>query len=212
MLKLYSTDWSPWVRKVRIAAIERGLDDQIELVPANIGFAEKTLKTVESDLVKYNPSGRVPTLITEDGNYIFDSTVIVHYLDEIGDSETIIPKDRDKKIYSLKINALVDEVIDSLRHITFENKKDINVRLPDWMEALDKKVRRGINVLQEEIKNFSNKDVGILNLADIGLIILLGSIKRNPNSIYKNLSVQLDSWYDEMQNRLSVKDTNPPSL
>ena len=212
MLKLYSTDWSPWVRKVRIAAIERGLDDQIELVPANIGFAEKTLKTVESDLVKYNPSGRVPTLITEDGNYIFDSTVIVHYLDEIGDSETIIPKDRDKKIYSLKINALVDEVIDSLRHITFENKKDINVRLPDWMEALDKKVRRGIDVLQEEIKNFSNKDVGILNLADIGLIILLGSIKRNPNSIYKNLSVQLDSWYDEMQNRLSVKDTNPPSL
>jgi len=212
MLKLYSTDWSPWVRKVRIAAIERGLDDQIELVPANIGFAEKTLKTVESDLVKYNPSGRVPTLITEDGNYIFDSTVIVHYLDEIGDSETIIPKDRDKKIYSLKINALVDEVIDSLRHITFENKKDINVRLPDWMEALDKKVRRGIAVLQEEIKNFSNKDVGILNLADIGLIILLGSIKRNPNSIYKNLSVQLDSWYDEMQNRLSVKDTNPPSL
>jgi len=212
MLKLYSTDWSPWVRKVRIAAIERGLEDQIELVPANIGFAEKTLKTVESDLVKYNPSGRVPTLITEDGNYIFDSTVIVHYLDEIGDSETIIPKDRDKKIYSLKINALVDEVIDSLRHITFENKKDINVRLPDWMEALDKKVRRGIAVLQEEIKNFSNKDVGILNLADIGLIILLGSIKRNPNSIYKNLSVQLDSWYDEMQNRLSVKDTNPPSL
>ena len=212
MLKLYSTDWSPWVRKVRIAAIERGLEDQIELVPANIGFSEKTLKTVESDLVKYNPSGRVPTLITEDGNYIFDSTVIVHYLDEIGDSETIIPKDRDKKIYSLKINALVDEVIDSLRHITFENKKDINVRLPDWMEALDKKVRRGINVLQEEIKNFSNKDVGILILADIGLIILLGSIKRNPNSIYKNLSVQLDSWYDEMQNRLSVKDTNPPSL
>jgi len=212
MLKLYSTDWSPWVRKVRIAAIERGLDDQIELVPANIGFAEKTLKTVESDLVKYNPSGRVPTLITEDGNYIFDSTVIVHYLDEIGDSETIIPKDRDKKIYSLKINALVDEVIDSLRHITFENKKDINVRLPDWMEALDKKVRRGIAVLQEEIKNFSNKDVGILNLADIGLIILLGSIKRNPNSIYKNLSVQLDSWYYEMQNRLSLKDTNPPSL
>ena len=90
MLKLYSTDWSPWVRKVRIAAIERGLEDQIELVPANIGFSEKTLKTVESDLVKYNPSGRVPTLITEDGNYIFDSTVIVHYLDEIDKVHTYI--------------------------------------------------------------------------------------------------------------------------
>ena len=98
MLKLYSTDWSPWVRKVRIASIERGIDDQIELVSASIGFAEKTLKTVESDLVKYNPSGRVPTLVTEDGKYIFDSTVIVHYLDEIGDAETIIPKDIDKKI------------------------------------------------------------------------------------------------------------------
>ena len=123
-MKLYSTDWSPWVRKVRIAAIERGIDDQIELIPANIGFADKTLKTVESDLVKYNPSGRVPTLVTQDGNYIFDSTVIVHYLDEIGDSESIIPRDIDKKIYSLKMNALVDEVIDSLRHIAFENKTE----------------------------------------------------------------------------------------
>ena len=212
MMKLYSTDWSPWVRKVRIAAIERGIDDQIELIPANIGFADKTLKTVESDLVKYNPSGRVPTLVTQDGNYIFDSTVIVHYLDEIGDSESIIPRDIDKKIYSLKINALVDEVIDSLRHITFENKKDISLRLPDWMEALDKKVRRGIDVLKEEFKNFSSKDVSVLNLADISLIILLGSIKRNPNSIYKNLSVQLDTWYEEMQDRVSVKDTNPPCL
>jgi len=211
-MKLYSTDWSPWVRKVRIAAIERGIDDQIELIPANIGFADKTLKTVESDLVKYNPSGRVPTLVTQDGNYIFDSTVIVHYLDEIGDSESIIPRDIDKKIYSLKINALVDEVIDSLRHITFENKKDISLRLPDWMEALDKKVRRGIDVLKEEFKNFSSKDVSVLNLADISLIILLGSIKRNPNSIYKNLSVQLDTWYEEMQDRVSVKDTNPPCL
>ena len=80
-MELYSIDWSPWVRKVRIAAIERGIDNNIKLLPADIGFADKTLKIVESNLSTLNPSGRVPTLITDDGQSIYDSTVIVHYLD-----------------------------------------------------------------------------------------------------------------------------------
>ena len=45
-MKLYHVDWSPFARKVRIAAIERGINDQIELIEVNIGFAEKTLKII----------------------------------------------------------------------------------------------------------------------------------------------------------------------
>ena len=211
-MELYSIDWSPWVRKVRIAAIERGIDNNIKLIPADIGFADKTLKIIESNLSTLNPSGRVPTLITEDGQSIYDSTVIVHYLDNIGKEIPIIPKDNNKKITCLKINALVDEVIDSLRHISLENRREENTRLPDWLEALDKKIRRGIEVIESNIDFLSSPNTKVLNLADINTIILIGTIRRNPSSQYNIFSDELNNWYKEMNVRGSVSETIPPSL
>jgi glutathione S-transferase len=211
-MELYSIDWSPWVRKVRIAAIERGIDNNIKLLPADIGFADKTLKIVESNLSTLNPSGRVPTLITDDGQSIYDSTVIVHYLDTIGEEFSIIPKDNGKKINCLKINALVDEIIDSLRHISLENRREENKRLSDWLDALDKKVRRGIEVIETYINFLSLSNTQVLNLADISIIILLGTIKRNPKSNYDIFSDNLNDWFNQMSERESVKRTKPPYL
>ena len=121
-MKLFHVNWSPFVRKVMIAAIERDIENQIELIEANIGFADRTLKIVESDLTNYNPSGRVPTLITDSGESIYDSTVIVHYLDTIGEALPIIPINNQDKIRALKLDALVQEVIDSLRLTSHENR------------------------------------------------------------------------------------------
>ena len=211
-MELYSIDWSPWVRKVRIAAIERGIDSNIKLIPADIGFADKTLKIVESNLSTLNPSGRVPTLITDNGQSIYDSTVIVHYLDSIGKEFSIIPKDNDKKINCLKINALVDEIIDSLRHISLENRRAENIRLSHWLDALDKKVRRGIEVIESNIDFLSSSNSQVLNLADISIIILLGTIKRNPKSNYDIFSNNLNAWFNQMSERESVKRTKPPNL
>jgi glutathione S-transferase len=211
-MELYSIDWSPWVRKVRIAAIERGIDNNIKLLPADIGFADKTLKIVESNLSTLNPSGRVPTLITDDGQSIYDSTVIVHYLDTIGEEFSIIPKDNGKKINCLKINALVDEIIDSLRHISLENRREENKRLSDWLDALDKKVRRGIEVIETYVNFLSLSNTQVLNLADISIIILLGTIKRNPKSNYDIFSDNLNDWFNQMSERESVKRTKPPYL
>ena len=211
-MELYSVDWSPFVRKVMIAAIERGIDSNIKLITANIGFADKTLKSVESSLTNFNPSGRVPTLITDDGQSIYDSTVIVHYLDSIGNENLIIPEENNKKINCLKINALVDEVIDSLRHISLENRREENTRLPDWLEALDKKIRRGIEVIESNIDFLSSPNTKVLNLADISTIILIGTIRRNPSSPYNIFSNELNDWFKEMNMRGSVSETIPPSL
>ena len=212
-MELYSIDWSPWVRKVRIAAIERGIESNIKLVNTNIGFEDKTLKKfIDNNITKVNPSGRVPTLITEDGKTIYDSTVIVHYLDSIGNETPIIPEEINKKIYCLKINALVDEVIDSLRHISLENRREESIRLPEWLEALDQKIIRGIEVIESNINFLSSFNAKVLNLADISTIILIGSIRRNPNSPYNIFSDELNKWYDVMSERISVSSTVPPSL
>lgn len=211
-MELYSIDWSPFARKVRIAAIERDIESNIKLITANIGFADKTLKRTKSNLTNFNPSGRVPTLITDDGQSIYDSTVIVHYLDTIGDKAHVIPNDNYKKVICLKFNTLVDEVIDSLRHISLENRREEKIRLPNWLEALDEKVRKGIEVIENDIDFLSKSSTQILNLADISIIILMGTIKRNPSSIYDIFSDKLNNWYNEMHERKSVINTKPPKL
>ena len=72
-------------------------------------------------------------------------TVIVHYLDTIGKAPPIVPINNQDKIRALKLDALVQEVIDSLRLTSHENRREKNGRLPDYLEALDSKIKRGFN-------------------------------------------------------------------
>ena len=218
-MKLYYTDWSPYVRKVRIAAIERGLHSSIELVPATIGFAEGTLKTTNSELTTLNPSGRVPTLITDDGDAIFDSTVIIHYLDGIGNANPIIPSDYDSRIKALRLNALVDEVIDAMRHLSFEGKRPEDLRLPDYIDALNSKINRGLSILENEAREFKSP-VGPIDIGIISVGCLMQSIKiRHSNvvdpasdAIFNRKRNNLDSWINELIKRESMEKTKPPPI
>ncbi len=211
-MKLFHVNWSPFVRKVMIAAIERDIENQIELIEANIGFADRTLKIVESDLTNYNPSGRVPTLITDSGESIYDSTVIVHYLDTIGEALPIIPINNQDKIRALKLDALVQEVIDSLRLTSHENRREKNERLPDYLEALDSKIKRGLIILEEEVLSFSSVTPNPLDLGVISVATLIGTIKRNSQSKYNIPRKNIDKWFERIELRKSLIETRPPSL
>ena len=211
-MKLFHVNWSPFVRKVMIAAIERDIENQIELIEANIGFADRTLKIVESDLTNYNPSGRVPTLITDSGESIYDSTVIVHYLDTIGEALPIIPINNQDKIRALKLDALVQEVIDSLRLTSHENRREKNERLPDYLEALDSKIKRGLIILEEEVLSFSSITRNPLDLGAISVATLIGTIKRNSQSKYNIPRKNIDKWFERIELRKSLIETRPPSL
>ncbi len=211
-MKLFHVNWSPFVRKVMIAAIERNIENQIELIEANIGFADRTLKIVESDLTNYNPSGRVPTLITDSGESIYDSTVIVHYLDTIGKAPPIVPINNQDKIRALKLDALVQEVIDSLRLTSHENRREKNGRLPDYLEALDSKIKRGLIILEEEVLSFSSITPNPLDLGVISVATLIGTIKRNSQSKYNIPRKNIDKWFERIELRKSLIETKPPSL
>ena len=211
-MKLFHVNWSPFVRKVMIAAIERNIENQIELIEANIGFADRTLKIIESELTNYNPSGRVPTLITDSGESIYDSTVIVHYLDTIGKALPIIPINNQDKIRALKLDALVQEVIDSLRLTSHENRREKNERLPDYLEALDSKIKRGLIILEEEVLSFSSVTPNPLDLGVISVATLIGTIKRNSQSKYNIPRKNIDKWFERIELRKSLIETKPPSL
>src|ERR1700733_11395148 len=86
-MKLYYSPTSPYVRKCLVAALELGLREKIELLPAAAHPVDR-----DRALVVHNPLGKVPTLITDEGAALYDSRVICDYLNSLGDARLIPPQ------------------------------------------------------------------------------------------------------------------------
>ena len=85
-MKLHWSSRSPFVRKVMLAAYERGLDSLIERIPTVVA-----LTRTDRGLLPRNPLGRIPTLLLPDGRVFFDSVVICEYLDTLGEAPRLFP-------------------------------------------------------------------------------------------------------------------------
>ena len=105
-MKIYYSGTSPYVRKVMVCAILRGLDGRIEKHPSNPHASP-------SDLLGDNPLSRVPCLVTDDGQALFDSPVICEYLDSIGDAPKLFPAAGPARWAALKLQAMGDGILDA---------------------------------------------------------------------------------------------------
>jgi glutathione S-transferase len=101
-MKLAYSPASPYVRKVTACAIKRGIDKQIERMK---------ISTTDPELLKYNALSKVPTLITDDGAYLFDSPVICEYLDSIGSAPKLFPPPGPARWKALTQEALADGIL-----------------------------------------------------------------------------------------------------
>ncbi len=105
-MKLRYSPVSPFVRKVMITAIETGLADRIEHIPANVWAPD-------TDIGADNPVGKVPALITEGGEILYDSTVICEYLDSLHDGAKLFPATGGERWRALRLNALGDGMLET---------------------------------------------------------------------------------------------------
>lgn len=105
MLILRTSTASPFGRKVRMAVNTLGLASQVEVVNADTGDPDDSLR-------QQNPLGKIPTLILENGEALFDSRVIVEHLDAIDGRDILIPKGADR-IGVLRDQALADGLMDA---------------------------------------------------------------------------------------------------
>ena len=108
MLVLRSAAASPFARKVRIAAALLELEDRIEISAADTNNPEDPLRL-------QNPLGKIPALVLESGETIFDSAVIVEYLDWLAGGGKIIPSDPKARFRSLTQESLADGIADAVQ-------------------------------------------------------------------------------------------------
>ncbi len=160
MLILRSSPASPFVRKIRIAAGVLGLEQDITIEPADT--------TAPSDTVRQqNPIAKIPTLVLEDGTTLFDSRVILEYLDHRAGGGRIIPKDAPARFAALRLQALADGILDASILLVYEGRwRPAERHEPKWVEHQAGKVARGLAALEAAPPGLGNPpDVGQITVA-----------------------------------------------
>ena len=142
MLILRSSPASPFVRKVRIAVSVLGLDREITIELADTANPGDTVR-------QQNPLGKIPALVLEDGMVLFDSRVILDYLDHRAGGGVIIPKEAAARFAALRLQALADGLMDASILLIYEGRwRPAERHEPKWVDHQAGKVARALASLE----------------------------------------------------------------
>ncbi len=204
-MKLIGSLTSPYVRKVRIVMAEKKLDFQLKL--EDVWATDEVLKT--------NPLGKVPCLVMEGGEAVFDSSVIVEYLDTLSPVGKLIPASGRERIEVRTWEALADGINDAAilaRMEQFWTGRSDAQRSPAWV---DRQLSRVDSALAAMSKGLGDKPycMGIhLSLADIAVGCALGYLNfRFPAIAWRERHANLARLADKLALRQSFIDTAPPA-
>ena len=140
-MKLRYSPTSPYVRKVMVCAAETGSSGDLELIPTDI-------LDPESDLPGDNPLGKVPTLITDDGDRLFDSPVICEYLDGLHDGDRLYPSSGAARWKALRLQALGDGILDAAVLCVLEGRREPGERSAAFVAHQKGKIERVLDALE----------------------------------------------------------------
>lgn len=203
-MKLIGSSSSPYVRKVRITMAEKKLDYQ---------FVTENVWSPETRISDSNPLGKVPCLIMEGAEALFDSRVIVEYLDTLSPVGKLIPPNGRERAEVKTWEALADGVLDAAVLARLEATWDGRTkgqRSQAWIDRQLGKVQAGVKAMARGLgdKPFC---AGIyLSLADIAVGCALGYLDfRFPQIAWRSDHANLVKLQDKLMQRASFADTVP---
>jgi glutathione S-transferase len=202
-MKLLYSPTSPYARKVRIAAVEKRIEVEMQKV---------VLADPDCPVIEHNPLGKIPVLILDDGESLFDSRVIVEYLDNRTPLARLIPQENSAKIWVRRWEALADGVCDAAVAAMQESRRPENLRDPAVIEKQMGKVQRGLTQLNAELGESKWCVDETFGLADIALGCMLGWLDlRYQQLAWRETYPNLARHFDEMMKRPSFSETVPPA-
>ena len=196
-MKLAYSPASPYVRKVTACAIKRGIDKQIERMK---------ISTTDPALLKYNALSKVPTLITDDGAYLFDSPVICEYLDSIGKAPKLFPAPGPARWKALTQEALADGILDATQPRRREIALPQDEGRKGYIELQQGKVKEALAVLEKQADS-----LGLLTtIGEITIGCALGYLDfRYANEPWRPGHPKLEAWYAKVEKLPPLANTVP---
>jgi glutathione S-transferase len=201
-MKLLASLTSPYARKVRIAIAEKKIE--CELV-------EESPWVAGTSVGEYNPLGKVPVLILDDGTTLFDSRVIVEYLDTVSPVSRLIPEPNRQRIAAKRWEALADGICDAAVAIVQETKRPAKQQDAGSLARQRQKVDRGLAELARELADKPWCCGDAYTLADIATGCALAYLDlRQPSIDWRSEFPSLLKLSEKLEKRQSFMDTVPP--
>jgi glutathione S-transferase len=201
MLTLRHSPASPFVRKVRVAAAILGLEHEITTETADTTDPGDSVR-------KQNPLGKIPALVLEDGTVLFDSRVILDYLDHRAGGGRIVPKDPTARFAALRLQALADGLMDASILLVYEGRwRPAEKHEPKWIELQSGKVARALAALEADPPGLDATP----NVGQIALACALGYRDFRFPGTWRKDHPRLVAWLDQFAARVpAFAATKPP--
>jgi len=185
-MKLYHNPASPFVRKVRVVAAECGVSDQIQLEEVAL-----TPVSTPGDLMADNPLGKIPSLVLDNGECLYDSRVICEYLDSEFNGG-LYPSAGQDRWAALRLQAIADGFCDAAVLVRYEGfVRPQDKQWSDWVEGQ---------------LTFGDST----NIGDLSVAVALGYFDfRNADEAWRDNSPALAKWYETFSQRPSLQQTLP---
>jgi glutathione S-transferase len=201
-MKLIGSLASPFVRKVRVVMAEKKLDYELSL---------DNVWAPDTRIQESNPLGKVPCLVMEDGGAMFDSRVIVEYLDTLTPVGKLIPPNGRERAEVKCWEALADGVLDAAVLVRLERTQRSEAQQSqDWIKRQFDKVHGGLTAMSAGLKEKPFCAGNHYSLADVAVGCALGWLSfRFPEIDWRADYSNLAKLYDKLAERQSFKDTVP---
>jgi len=200
-MKLIGSLASPFTRKVRIVLAEKKIEYDFEI--------DNPWKA-DAVTPKFNPLGKVPVLVLDDGSTIFDSCVISAFLDSASPLSRLLPSDPRERVEVRRWEALADGVIDAGIAARLENQREAKLRNAAWIDRQMGKVRSGLLALDADLDEKPWCAGNGYTLADIAVGACLGWLDfRYPKMEWRKDHASLARHYAKVSERPSFSETVP---
>jgi glutathione S-transferase len=199
-MKLRYSPTSPYVRKVMVLAIETGLEPKIEKVTTSVVPTK-----FNAEAARDNPLVKVPALVLDGGESLYDSPVICEYLDSLHGGPKMFPASGSARWTALRRQALADGILDAGILIRYESIRPDQFKWPDWVDAQMTKVKTGLAALEAEAGKLGGVDIGTITVG-----CALGYLDfRYDHLAWRNGHKKLAAWFEGFNARPSMKATVP---
>ena len=203
-MKLIGSLTSPYVRKVRIVFLEKKVDVDLEL---------ENVWAADTKIALNNPLGKVPCLILDDGEAIYDSRVIAEYVDTLSPVGKLIPAGSRERATVKTWEALADGVDDAGILARLEvTLRPTEQQSSEWLERQMGKINAALAQMSRELGENTWCHGNQMTLADIAVGCALGyMLFRFPNIAWQAQYPNLDALYQKLMQRPSFAETAPPA-
>lgn len=202
MLTLRTSPATPFGRKISIALTVIGLADQVQCINAD------TLSATDS-LREQNPLGKIPTLLLEDGEAIFDSRVIVDYLNERDGRGILIPASGMQRLRVLRQQAVADGLLDASLMLVYEGRfRPAEHHVQKWLDHQQGKIDRGLAHAETAL---STPREGPPHIGEITLACALGYMDFRFKGSWRGGHPNLVAWLNHFADKTPAFSATTPT-